>query len=282
MTDKERGEGVVRSAGGIGVSMPVPRAYGLFHIASVALIFLVCFFFVRWLASAAVSERGFRTALFVIWLILIAFDLYKQISFDLLRKDSAGNIIADYHWYAFPFQLCSTPHYVLPFVIFMKQGRARDAFVGFLAFFSFVGGVFVLLVPETCFTDRLFVNIQTMLHHGMQVIISLLLVFRYKGRVRLRMYLDSAVVFSVLVSLALILNVSLNVTFGESVHGFNMFYIGPFHLELMPALSALATGLPYPVYLFGYMATLSLAAFLSYLLLRAVSRPGHSGRVTPV
>ncbi len=258
---------MINVASSYGITVEIPRAFGFFHILCLALLLAVGVILVRALDS--VSDRAFRRAMLIIWITLLVLDLYKQISYDLIHIDEYGNIIYDYYWYAFPFQLCSTPLYVLPFIAFMREGRVRDGFVGFLAFFSFVGGLFVLILPETCFTDRLYVNIQTMLHHGMQVIISVLLVRRYKEKNKIRLFLDGLYVFLAFVGIALLLNIMVNCIFGEAVYGFNMFYIGPFYLEVMPALSAITTAVPYPVYLIGYTAIVSVASYLSYQLLRA-------------
>ena len=271
----KKGGSHLNSVGRIGVTVDVPRSFGLFHILCLVALFLIAILLARALDGA--SERKFRYAMLIIWITLALFDLYKQITHDYMHTDGAGNIIYDYYWYAFPFQLCSTPLYVLPLIAFLKEGRLREAFISFLTFFSLIGGVFVLILPETCFTDRLFVNIQTMLHHGAQVIISILLVRRYKSKMRFRFFLDGFFVFLAFVGIAFLLNVSINGIFGEAVYGFNMFYIGPYYLELMPALSFLSEIAPYPVFLFGYIVLISSLAYLSYRILLAIVTRGAEG-----
>lgn len=260
----------------LGITVKEPYAFGIFHILCLVLLFALGFFLVRRLDFA--TEKTFRRAMLFIWIVLVALDLYKQISYDLLHIDEGGNIFADYNWYSFPFQLCSSPIYILPFIAFMRGGKVRDGFIGFLAFFSFVGGVFVLLFPETCFTERLYVNIQTMLHHGMQVIISILLVRHYRRKMNIRLFNRGFMVFLSLVGIAFMLNLGVNMLLGDEAYGFNMFYIGPFYLDELPALSPLTELIPYPVFLIGYIALITGLSYLSYLSLFALVRKG--GRVS--
>ena len=244
--------------------MPVPRAYGWFHLLWIGLIAAFTVFLCVRMRDC--SDKVFRRFCLIVFIVLVVADLYRQIVFDLVGYDAeAGEFIVRYGWYAFPFQLCSSPHYILPFIIWMKDGKARDACISFMCFFSTLGGVCVFLFPDSCFTYCLGVNIQTMLHHGMQIALGVFFAVRERKRLGLKFFAQGIPVFLSLAAIAMVLNVVVHHAIILKVGGaFDMFYISPYYNSGLPLIGALKASLPYPVFLLLYFIGITAGALMIY------------------
>ena len=111
-----------------------PSGYGWFHLLFfflvVAVTIILCVFFRK------ISEKKFKTIIFIFWIVMVLFEVYKQIVYSF----SVDGAVWDYQWYSFPFQFCSTPLYVLPFLIFLKDGKVKDGAILFICTFSLFAG----------------------------------------------------------------------------------------------------------------------------------------------
>ena len=268
--------------------MPEPHSYGWLHFLWVLIIgAFTVFLCVRFKNS---PDSVVRKISLIVAIVLIIFDIYKQITFDgnLSYSFEEGTFMFDYSWHAFPFQLCSTPHYVLPFIIFLKDSRLRDCFIGYMIFFSLVGGLCVFVYPEDCLVSTIGVNIQTMLHHGMQISLAFLYAVHERKKINIKYFLRSIPVFVTFVSIALGLNLLVNEIFLAKgvvgAEGFNMFYIGPIVDCSLPVLNIIYPLLPYPVFLALYIFGFIFLGFLLYLLFRFILSSCYKkrGKDTPV
>ena len=249
--------------------MEEPTSFGWYHFMWVGII--AAFTVFMCIKFKNCSEKTLRRISLIVFIVLVVLDLYKQITYDWVDFDeTTGSFVWDYAWYSFPFQLCSTPHYVLPFIIFLPDGKLRDAFLAFMMFFSFVGGLCVFVYPEDCFTPFIGVNIQTMTHHGMQIVLAVLYAVHERrkivGEKYGRYFIRAIPVFVVFMLIAFGLNIGVNAIF-ESLgmdDTFNMFYIGPVHPCSLPVLSAIYPLVPYPVFFCLYLFGFILAGFILY------------------
>ena len=191
-----------------------------------------------------------RRVLLVYSLICIGLEVYKQISFTFSVSD--GVITADYQWYAFPFQFCSTPMFVALIAALIPSKRIYRACIAFLSTFGVIAGVLVMAMPDTVFVDTIGVNIQTMVHHGSQITIGLFLLIRANACKKLSYALGGVAVFLAVISLALILNCTMIHVIPEG-ETFNMFFISPYFDTTLPIYSSIQPKVPYPVFLFLYI-----------------------------
>lgn len=238
-----------------------PSGYGWFHLLCFFLVILttvmLCVFFRK------ISERKFKTIIFIFWIVMVLFEVYKQIVYSF----SVDGVVWDYQWYSFPFQFCSTPLYVLPFLIFLKEGKVKDGVILFICTFSLFAGVAVYFYPGDVFsTDLLGVQIQTMVHHGSQIIIGVYTAVYYKDKINVKTFLYSLPVFSVMVLIALILNIIMHSVTTET---FNMFFISPYFECTLPVLSIVRESLPYIPFLLIYILGFSCCALIVYLIIMA-------------
>jgi hypothetical protein len=199
------------------------------------------------------------------------FELYKQFVYTFDYED--GELIKEYSWYVFPFQFCSTPLYVLPFVAFLKEGRVRSAAISFLASYGLLAGLAVMIYPGNVFVETVGVDIQTIVHHGLQTSIGIIFAVRYMRRDTLRRLLDASIVFGIAIAIAFMLNIILYpylVSFGIDT-SFNMFYISPYNECNLPILSSIQPLVPYPVFLMVYVFGFALAALITVYAVRGIS-----------
>lgn len=240
-----------------------PKMYGIFHLVSIAVIIIlttiVCKMFNK---SPETTER--RIALWS-WIILVVFEAYKQ--FIYIFNADEGFII-DYTWHGFPFQLCSSPLYVLPFIAFLPSGKIREAFVSYFGTFVLLGGIVVLAYPGTVFVETLGIDIHTMIWHGSQIILGIyfnLRRFSSENPPKLKKYfLSSLPIFLSFVAVAMILNevfygIFTAIGLDKEV---NLFYISPHFETVFPVFDKIQANSPYPVFLLSYLATASVFSFI--------------------
>ena len=240
----------------LNTSMEVPKSYGAYHISSVVITLILAVLMVAFLKNT--KDKTVRAITAVIWIVVVFFEITKQLLYGIHMNES-GTFYWDYNWYFFPFQFCSSPLYILPIVAFARNGKLRDAAIAFLATFSVFAGICVYVFPNDVFTNFTFINIQTMIHHGVQIFFGAYLAFRYRDKLNLRGLVGATGIFTALAAIALILNIGTHHIFplvgiNESI---NMFFISPYHSCSLPVLSMVDEALPYLpflcVYIFGFM-----------------------------
>lgn len=242
-------------------TMETPVSYGWFHLTFVgvaaALTVLLCVFFRK------AKEKTVKIILLTGWGIIVLLEIYKQLIFSI----GFDPVKWDYQWYAFPFQLCSSPLYLLPAAALIKNVKLRDAVRMFLATFSLFGGLAVFVYPNDVFISLIGINIQTMVHHGSQVVLGIYLgvILLRDGKMTLRTLAGACAVFTAMVATALSLNLIAPLFTNET---FNMYYIGPRFPCSLVILSDIYPKIPYPLFLLLYIFGFALLAALLFGIFR--------------
>lgn len=243
-------------------SAPRPTNYGWFHLLFVALTIIAAVLLCVFCRDA--SDKIFRRILLIFWITVLVLEIYKQIVFSYSYNEEHDLGWWKYPWYAFPFQLCSSAIYLLPFAVFLKDGKVRDGVLSFLALFSFFGGLCVCVFPNDVFaTDILGVQIQTMVHHGAQVALAIYIVAHERNKFDIRFFLKSIPVFVVMLVAAMLLNVVVHAFIEDT---FNMFYISPYYACTLPLLSTVYEKVPYFLFLIIYVFGFALCAFIMFAI----------------
>ena len=251
-------------------TMKTPTNYGWFHLMFVAIaitsIVLLCVF------ARNVKDKTFRRIVLGCWIVMLVLEIYKQIFYATLEV-SGDTLIWNYKWGNFPFQLCSTPLYLLPFVAFMKDGKVRDSIISFLCTFAMFGGLVVFVFPNDVFVSMIGINIQTMIHHGMQIVLGIFMMVYFRNKLNWKFYLKGTIVFGISVCIALTLNTIMHYAITQS---FNMFYIGPFIKCHLPILSNIWSSVPYVVflmiYILGFTAAAAIMFTIQYYIIKGVQK----------
>ena len=248
------------------MQMKVPQPYGWFH--------LLCFFLTGLLTFVICVFCKHRTrrqvmAIVVGTAIVVAIlEIYKQFNFTFSYVDE--KVIADYLWYAFPWQFCSMPMYVGLLLGIFRKGKIHDSLCAFLATYSIFAGVCVMLYPTSVFVEEIGINIQTMVCHGSMITIGIYLL--YTGYVKLehKTILKAIPVFVCGVLSAVVMNEVAYYTGLLETDTFNMFFISPHCEPSLPVYSLIQAVVPYPWCLIIYVLAFSLAAYMILLLAMAI------------
>ena len=239
--------------------MTTPKPYGAFHLCALAIVIVTAALISHFGRNA--KDRSFRAVCFVFWALYFLFETYKQINFSF--NYNGGEPYWDYQWYAFPFQLCSAPLYVLPFVFLTRDGSpVRRAAVAFMSTYVLFAGAAVMLYPSTVFIGTIGINIQTMFWHGSQVILGCFFLTRHRNELGARYFLSGAVFFLAMLCVAVALDLIVPRFTDET---FNMYFISPLFPSSLPVLSGIWPVVPWGVFIAIYVFGFSLAAALTLL-----------------
>ena len=244
--------------------MTTPTNYNWFHIMFIAIVIITTFLLCKFFKDS--DKKTFNKIILISWIIILVLEIYKQFVFSYTISENT--VSWDYQWYAFPFQFCSSPLYVLPFILLVKNDKIKEMFIAFTATFCFFGGLVVYIYPNDVFIETIGINFQTMIHHGLQIVLGIYCITYYRNSLNFKWWSKSIFVFAGLVATALSLNVIVyhvlqNMNINET---FNMFYISPYFDCTLPVLSIFYGILPYILFLLLYIIGFSLAAFIIYLL----------------
>ncbi len=242
----------------------MPKGYGLFHIFFILLAIGVTVFLCIRFRNC--SDKAFRRIALISWAIMVTLEIYKQFVYSYSVEPTV--IEWDYQWYAFPYQLCSTPMYVLPFIFLMKDSKIRDAFIAYMSTFSLFAGTAVFCYPGDVFSHVVGISIQTMVHHGLQIVLGVFFIVWARKRINRWYFIKAIPVFAVLVTIAIIAN-NFFMTLGID-ETFNMFYISPHFDCTLPLLSLIYPRVNYLIFVSIYIFGFTLIAFLVFIIARGI------------
>ena len=258
----------------LGTSSAVPPAWGAFHLTFLAIFILTTVFICIKFRNA--SDSTLRRVFLIMWIILAVGEVYREFILGAYIDNEA--IKYTFQWYLFPFQICSAPLYALPLIVFLPDGKVRDAVCAYMMTFSFFGGFAVMFLPTDVLCHVIGVNIQAMVHHGSQVIIGLLLALRYREHYSLKLFVGAIWSFLAVLAVAMTLNVTVHYALLANGRNdtFNLFFISPFHDCHLPILTLVRKAAPYPVFLLSYVLGFSFVAAVMFwgqkLVIRLVQR----------
>ena len=241
-------------------TMEAPGNYSTFHLVSIGLAVLLTIVLCVFFKNA--SNRTFRVVVGIVWAVMLILEIYKQLVYSF--NFDGETVSWSYRWHAFPFQLCSTPIYVLPFVIFLKEGKVRDAAMSFVSTFAFVGGLIVFIYPNDVFESLIGINLQTMIHHGLQIVLGIYFMVYNRHKLNFKYFLRGIGVFAIGFVIANALNFGLNTVSNSSI---NMFFISPYVATNLPILSQAYSMLPFWAYLIVFFLGFILAAYIVYAIM---------------
>ena len=245
--------------------MEIPPSYGTFHFISIAVTVLATV--ILCLLYKKIGDKGARWVIFTVSAVAILLEAYKQIAYTFSVEN--GAIVADYQWYAFPFQFCSVPMYI-GVLAALTKGRLHKCLCAFLATYAIFAGVCVMASPGDVFSSLAGINYQTMYCHGSMITLGVFLLIVGYVKAEHKTILRAMPVFAVVVGLAAIMN---EVVFRSGIAGdetFNMFFISPHFEGTLPVYSSVQQVVPYPWCLFLYILVFSIAAYVILLIASGV------------
>ncbi len=243
----------------------IPRFYGIFHIASLLLILLTCAFIIK--NRKKLSEKALSRFILICGCVMLAFEIYKQLV--ITYEPSTDRWV--YEYYAFPFQFCSTPTYIalLSFLFCkFKNKMVYKALLSFLATYGMIAATVVLFFgTSTVLCSIIGVNVQTMVHHGLMLIMSVAILASGEIHEDKSALIGAGAVFFPLLIIAIILN--------ACIKGLDLFYLSPDSTFVYKSISDIFFGsaLPYPIYLIGYIILFTAGAALILFISHKIKKP---------
>jgi len=238
------------------MNRPIPYqafSQSWFHYLALAIAILASVLATLYLRNA--DDKKLRRFLLGFSGLLLGFEAYKQLIFSYQANWS-------YQWYAFPFQFCSTPMYVALVAGLTKKKKIQQALVNFLGTYGLFAGLAVMVYPNDVFISTIGINIQTMVHHGAMKVVGIALLAN-KVPLSSKSILSAAAVFTVLVSIAILLNFVHTTWIQDGT--FNMFFINPAFRNHLPILSQIEPLVPHSVFVLIYIIGFALVAYLMLL-----------------
>lgn len=250
--------------------MPEPTPFGWYHLLCIGIMLL--FIVILFIRRKKNNDKQLKIVLATYGIIVLVLEILKQLTWSFNYDPVTQLITWDYEWYAFPFQLCTTPIYISLICLFLKKGKLRDALLSYLAFFTILGSISTILLPESCFVEDILVNIHTMYLHLGSFVISVYLLFTKEVKLNKNNFISATIVFLSLTTIAEILNISIyhsGILNGET---FNMFYISPYFISSLPVFDIIQENVPYIIYLLIYIVALTLGALIIYFISLGINK----------
>ncbi len=246
-------------------TMEVPKPFGAFHLWAIGIMLVVTVLLC--VCFRKVSDGKFRLILFLFWLLLILFEVLKQLRSSIYVDGEA--VYWKYPWRVTPFQFCDSPFYILPLVFLFKEGKMRDAAMAFLASYAFIAGALVVIAfPESVFCDTLIGNVHTMLHHGAQVALGIYIAVYNRNRFTLRTFFTAIPIFLIMVAIAQGANFIAHKYIPDEY--FNLYYISPFFNRDYPLFGPVGEKYHWTLITFVYVTGFTAIAFLMYAMQRGI------------
>lgn len=249
--------------------MNTPKPFGWFHILWI--IIVIIFLILLYSKRKKYNEKQLKIVLLIYGVIALILEVLKQISWSFNYDPITNNIWWSYEWYAAPFQLCTTPIYVSLICLFLKKNKVRDALLSYIAYFTILGSIMTIILPESCFTSDILVNIHTMYLHCGSFVVSIYLLFTKEVEVKYSNVLKGFLVFIIFVIIANTLNIVIynsGILNGET---FNMFYISPYFISHLPIYGTVQESIPYIFYLMFYIISIYLGSDIIFALSYGIS-----------
>ena len=206
------------------------------------------------------KEKTYKQILFIFWIVLIVLEIFKQ----LIKAYHYGEpSYWEYSIRDFPFSICSMVYYLIPIILFVnkeKHPKIVDAAIGYFCFIMLTMGLVVCIYTKMVTSDLIFINIQTMVHHGALVVLGVFIYVWNRKTITIKTFYRSLIAFAITAVIAIIINVAFY------PHFINMFFINPTRITNLPIGNVVQEKAGYPVYLIGFLSLIALLAFLTYLV----------------
>lgn len=240
-------------------TMARPTWFGWFHILWICIMIAECV--VVYIFRKKISKKALNIILLSVGIALIIFEIYKQIinSFNY-NGGGGGNSSWSYQWYAFPFQFCSTPMYLMLIAGIIRKGKVYDCIISYLATFALFAGLIVMIYPGDVFTNPIGINIQTMFCHSSMFTIGFLILATRSVEFSFKTIIKATYVFLIMLAIALVMNIIWHYCGTDAT--FNMFYISPYLPCTLVILDIIYEAVPYVIFLAIYIIGFVLAASL--------------------
>ena len=234
----------------------VPAMFGTVHIliliAAAALLLRLYF------AFRGMTERDLMRVLFVMGLVMIAAEVWKQwFVHEYVYPDIRSA------WF-FPWQLCSMAMYCSVAIPFLK-GWMQDTLLVFMATFGVIAAVFALAVPGDMMRPQVWLFCHGFLYHILMLAECLVCIIILSRRPKAS-FKPAAILYAGMAVIAEIINVASHYWAGEDGLASNMFNITPYYPSTQPVFHDIALKIGVIPEILLYTALIALGAWILWFL----------------
>ena len=255
------------------VEMEEPKPYEWFHLMWIALVIISLIILFK--LKNKNSEKQLKTVLGVYGIVALILEVTKQIMWSFNYDPSTSFVSWDYQWYAAPFQLCTTPIFASIICLFLKNNKIRTSLLSYMAYVTILGSFMTMLLPDSCFTSDILINIHTMWLHCGSFVVSVYLLMNKYVKINKQNLKSAFGVFLIFVFMAEFLNIGIynsGILNGET---FNMFYISPYFISELPVFNVIQENVPYVLYLLIYILAIFMGATVVYYISNSIEKVFH-------
>lgn len=238
--------------------MEVPGLLSWFHFLMLIPIIGLTIFISIYFKNT--TEKIYKRILLIFWIVLFILEIFKQI----LKAFHYGSpSYWEYSVRDFPFSICSMLYFLIPIIYFVdpkKHPKIIDAVTGYLCFISLFSGIAVCVYTDMVMSNMIFINVQSLVHHGSQVILGVFVYVWNRNKITFKTVYRSFIAFLITAVIAIIINVSFY------PHFINMFFINPTRVTNLPIGSVIQEHAGYIVYLTLFLSLIALMTYLTYLV----------------
>ena len=239
-------------------TMEEPEVISWFHF--IALIPIIALAILIPLLFKNAEEKVYKRILLIFWIVLMVLEVFKQ----LIKSYHYGDpSYWEYSVRDFPFSICSMVYFFIPIILFVdkeKHPKIMDAATGYLCLITLAAGIVVCVYTKMATSTLIYINIQTFIHHGSQVILGVFIFVWNRKNITIKTFYRSLIAFAITAVIAIIINVAFYPRF------INMFFINPTRITNLPVGDIVQEKAGYPVYLIGFLSVIALMTFLTYLV----------------
>lgn len=251
-------------------TMNVPKSFGWFHwmwifltIISIILLYKI---------KTKYNEKQLKTVLGIYGVVALLLEILKQIIWTFNYDLNTNTITWDYQWYAFPFQLCTTPIFISLICFFLKDNKLRKNLLSYLSFITILGSIVTIIMPDSCFSSDILVNFHTMWLHCGSLVVSVYLLMSGEVELNKNNLINASIVFLIFVGIAEFLNILVYNTGILADETFNMFYISPYFISGLPVFDVIQQNVPYIIYILIYILALILGSIIIYYISSIINK----------
>ena len=240
--------------------MEVPGLFSLFHIIWILIILLVTIIISYRFKNC--SYKTYKIIMAICFFICLVMEIFKQL---VLSYNYGSPSYFHYDFYNLPFHLCSTIYYIVPILLLINKDKHKalnESLTGFMCFFVLFGGLIVVLYNSIVMSERMYTNIQTMVHHGIQVILGVFMFVWNRKEISIKTFYKSLIILGIFTILAIVVNISLFKKSG----GIDMFYVNPYEVSVIPVINTIHEKAGFIPYLIVYLFFVVFLGFLTYLI----------------
>lgn len=239
-------------------TMEEPEVISWFHF--IALIPIIALAILIPLLFKNAEEKIYKRILLISWIVLMVLEVFKQ----LIKSYHYGDpSYWEYSVRDFPFSICSMVYFFIPIILFVdkeKHPKIVDAATGYLCLITLAAGIVVCVYPKMATSTLIYINVQTFIHHGSQVILGVFIYVWNRKNITIKTFYRSLIAFAITAVIAILINVAFYPRF------INMFFINPTRITNLPVGNIVQEKAGYPVYLIGFLSLIALMTFLTYLV----------------